>query len=116
MWVLSTLLAAATLSAAPAALENARYKVRLAGTSVEITAAGKATRTFAPRFIILRTDANPALELRWAKFTGREVQYNVSTWKTGAGGASSAIVKGHIADGFNPLADRPAEANRTANA
>jgi hypothetical protein len=109
------LLAALPLFAAPGAVENARYRIRVAGVNVEV-AAGKAVRTFAPRFLVLRSEKDPQIALRWATFTGRQVQYNVSTWATATARAQSAGATGHVADGFNPAFDQAAGAGRTANA
>ncbi|MDR0353723.1 MAG: glycoside hydrolase family 127 protein [Opitutaceae bacterium] len=74
---------------------------------------------FAPVFAVLHAEKNPNLTTRFGKFRDRGLTgedtgsaYHVLTW-----GAASVAAKntGHVADGFDPDADRGYGAERTAN-
>jgi len=79
--------------------------------SVEVTAADGATAVFAPRFVVLRSESDPKLQIRGASPGG--VSYNVTTW--GKDDQPPADPDLHVPDGSDPTLDRAYGEDRSAD-
>ncbi|MFM1902983.1 MAG: hypothetical protein RLZZ440_883 [Planctomycetota bacterium] len=78
---------------------------------VEVTAADGATAVFAPRFVVLRSETDPKLQIRGGSPGG--VDYNLTTW--GKDERPPADPDLHVPDGSDPSLDRAFGADRTAD-
>ena len=79
--------------------------------SVEVTAADGATAVFAPRFVVLRSESDPKLQIRGGSPGG--VEYNLTTW--GKDDQRPADPDLHVPDGSDPTLDRAYGEDRTAD-
>lgn len=87
--------------------------------TVEVVAPDGARARFAPEFTILYADKDPHLQTRWGRYQDAGLAsgdagsiYHVLTW----GRPSAAVVTDeHVADGFDPDADRHYGAGRSPN-
>ncbi len=83
----------------------------LAFISIAVTAADGATAAFAPRFVVLRSETDPKLQIRGGSPGG--VNYNLTTW--GKDDRPSADPDLHVPDGSDPGLDHAFGSDRTAD-
>jgi hypothetical protein len=76
-----------------------------------VTAADGATAAFAPRFVVLRSETDPKLQIRGGSPGG--VNYNLTTW--GKDDRPSADPDLHVPDGSDPGLDHAFGSDRTAD-
>jgi hypothetical protein len=114
------LLVAALPSASAAPSTPPRHQLVLAANGdVEVIAPDGARATFAPHFTVLYSATNPNLETRWGRYKDAGLRsgdqgstYHVLTW-----GKPSTAVRStaHVADGYDPEADRFYGRDRSPN-
>lgn len=99
--------------------QNRHRLVLMPDHSVEVTSPDGSRVRFAPDFSILWSDKNPNLETRWGRYRDKGLSsgdqgsiYHVLTW-----GKPSKMVNSteHVADGYDPEADRFYGADRSPN-
>lgn len=92
--------------------QSPRHRLRLLKDGcVEVTSPDGALAIFAPRFVVLRSESDPKLQIRGATPGG--VEYNLSTWgEDDPGQADSEL---HVPDGVDPTLDRTFGGGRTAD-
>ena len=117
-------LAGAACSVAFAAVLSAQTPARhqlnlLPDYAVEVVAPDGARARFAPEFTVLYADQNPNLQTRWGRYQDKGLAsgdqgsiYHVLTWGRPA---SAVVTDEHVADGYDPDADRHYGAGRSPN-
>ncbi|MFM7206458.1 MAG: hypothetical protein ACKO4T_07315 [Planctomycetaceae bacterium] len=92
--------------------DSAGHELRLLDDgSVKVTAPDGASASFAPRFVVLRSESDPKLQIRGASPGG--VDYNLTTW--GKDDQSSESQGVHVPDGSDPTLDQAAGEGRTSD-
>ncbi len=116
----SLLFAAALTASACASAIIAPHQLALASDgAVEVIAPDGARARFAPEFTLLFADKNPNLETRWGRYQDAGLKsgdtgsvYHVLTWGKPA---KAVVTTEHVADGYDPDADRHYGAGRSPN-
>lgn len=109
----------AFVSAHGHAAAPAHRLVLAADASVEVVAPDGARARFAPEFTLLYTAQNPNLQTRWGRYADKGLAsgdqgsiYHVLTWGKPA---NAVVTDEHVADGYDPDADRHYGAGRSPN-